>query len=117
MTFSASNASNVNKMNTYAQRTVLGTEVRRLGTLTDTLSTNMTVSGSVTVSSAQASASAITIQTGVAVIDGKIVQASRSGSLINSGVKVLTTGSNLNITSGSPSWVIAENDAINYIVW
>jgi len=36
MTFSASNASNVNKMNTYAQRTGLGTEVRRLGTLTDT---------------------------------------------------------------------------------
>jgi len=117
MTFSASNASNVNKMNTYAQRTVLGTEVRRLGTLTDTLYTNMTVSGSVTVSSAQASASAITIQTGVAVIDGKIVQASRSGSQIY-GVKCLTTGSNLNITSASPSlWVIAENDAINYVVW
>jgi hypothetical protein len=117
MTFSASNASNVNKMNTYAQRTALGTEVRRLGTLSDTLSTNMVVPGSHVVTSAQATASAITIQTTVAVIEGKMVQAVRSGSQIY-GVKCLTTGSNLNITSASPAlWVIAENDEINYQVW
>lgn len=117
MTFSASNASNVNKMNTYAQRTALGTEVRRLGTLSDTLSTNMVVAGSHVVTSAQASASAITIQTAVAVIEGRIVNASRSGSNLT-GVKSLTTGSNINITSASPaSWVIAADDEINYIVW
>ena len=78
---------------------------------------NAPCSGSSTVTLSQASASAITIQTQLSTIRGKIVQASRSGSLINSGVKVLTTGSNLNITSGSPSWVIAENDVINYSVW
>jgi hypothetical protein len=117
MTFSASSATSVNKMNTYAKRTSLGTEVRRLGTLTDTLSTNMTVSGSLTVTAAQATASAIVIQTGVSVIEGNIVQATRSGSAL-SGVKTLTSGSNLNITSASPTlWVIAADDAINYIVW
>jgi hypothetical protein len=78
---------------------------------------NAPCSGSSTVTSAQASASAITIQTQLTTVRGKIVQATRSGSDL-SGVKVLTSGSNLNITSASPTlWVIAENDVINYSVW
>ena len=88
-----------------------------MGTRLNTLETNMVVAGSHVVTAAQASASAITIQTAVAAIEGRIVNASRSGSNL-AGVKSLTTGSNINITSASPaSWVIAADDQINYIVW
>ena len=110
MSYTTKQKNDLNRMNRAAQNVTLGTTL-------DGLVTNMNVSGSLTVTSAQATASAITIQTAVSAIEGKIVQASRSGSQIY-GVKCLTTGSNLNITSASPSlWVIAANDEINYSVW
>jgi len=99
--------SQLNKMNRAAQNATLGT---RLNTLEGV------VTGSLVVSSAQATASAIVIQTIINPIVGKIVQASRSGSAIPN-VKCTTSGSNLNITSASPAWVIAADDALNYIVW
>jgi len=101
--------SNLNRMNRPATSATLGTRL-------DNLETGAVSASAFTVTSAQATASAITIQTAVASISGNIVQGVRSGSPIV-GVKVLTTGSNLNITSGSPSWVIAAADTINYIVW
>jgi hypothetical protein len=119
---------NINRMNRASASPLLGQVIQDLitsassvsGTLAvsvATLETNMTVSSSHVVSGAEATASAITIQTTVSPVVGKIVQATRSGSQIY-GVKCLTTGSNLNITSASPSlWVIAADDAVNYIVW
>jgi hypothetical protein len=101
---------NLNRMNRASTSAAIGTRLNNL-------ETGAVVAGSHVVTSAQASASAITVQTTVSAIEGKMVQATRSGSQIY-GVKCLTTGSNLNITSASPSlWVIAENDEVNYVVW
>ncbi len=102
--------SDMNRMNRAATNGTLGTRL-------SSLESGAVVSGSHTITSAQASASAVVIQTTVSAIEGKIVGATRSGSSL-SGVKTLVSGSNLNITSASPSlWVIAADDQVNYIVW
>jgi hypothetical protein len=127
MTLSTTEIKHLNKMNRSAQDISLGTTLNDLitsassvsGTLAvdvATLQGNMVTPGSLLVTTAQAAASAITIQTTVNPIVGKLVQGYRSGSPLT--MKTMMTGSNLNITSASPTyWVIAAGDEINYNVW
>lgn len=102
MALTSDQKNRVNKMNRAATAANLGSR--------------MVVSGSHVVTSAQATASSITIQTGVDTIKGKIVQVGRSGSNI-SAVFATTSGSNLVVTSASATYKIATSDEVNYIVW
>jgi len=100
----------LNKMNRASKDVLLGTRI-------DTLEGNLGASGSHVVTSGEATASAISITTGITSVTGFIVQGYRSGSPLD-GVKVLTSSGSLAITSSaSASWVIAASDVINYIVW
>ena len=69
-------------------------------------------SGTHTVTDAEINASAIYLATGQTGITGFVVQRYMSGSQI-SDIKVVSTGSNLNITAGSGS-PLAEGDVINW---
>jgi hypothetical protein len=110
MAYTTTQIKHLNKMNRASQDVQLGT---MLGNL---ITTGSLTTGSWSVTGTQASASAITIQTTVKSISGKIVEGFRSGSPLT--MKTTVTGSNLNITSASPTyWVIAAADEINYIVW
>lgn len=102
MALTSTNRTKVNKMNRAAEAANLGSRI--------------VVSGSHVVTSAQATASSITIQADIAAIAGEVVQVVRSGSNI-SAINVATSGSNLVITSGSATYKITAADEVNYIVW
>jgi len=99
--------SKINKMNRAAQDASLGTMVK-----------GFQASGSHLVSAAEASASAVVINSGLGTIHGQIVQNVRSGSL------AFTSASQIGISNASGSLtiigkaagVISTNDVINYIL-
>jgi len=100
-------ASKLNRSNRAAQLANLGSWIQ-----------NAPISGSHAVTSGQASASAIVIQTNLTTVRGKMVNVYRSGSPVSgSAIKVTSSGSNLNITSISGNWVIAASDEVDYIVF
>ena len=110
MALTAKQIKQLNKMNRSASNV-------NLGSVINTLQSQSTNSGSWYVSVAEASASAVVIQTAVPSIAGFIVQTYRSGSPILGSKVVVTGGSNITITSGSPSYVVSGSDVINYIVF
>jgi len=106
----ATQISQINKMNRASQKASLGTVI-------STLQGNATVSGSVSVSGAQASASAVVINPGLGTNLGYVVTVSRSGSGFS--------GSNLYITNTSGSltvlplnnYKVTSGDLVNWIAW
>lgn len=75
------------------------------------------ISGSFAVTSAQATASAIVVQTDLTTIRGKMVQIIVSGSPVSaSGIYVTTSGCNLNIKPVNGYKCLA-NDQVNYVVF
>lgn len=101
--------SNLDRMNRPSTSAQIGTRIAAL-------EAGAVVSGSHTVTDAEASASSVTIQTSVASITGRTVQVTKSGSNI-SNIFISTSGSNLTMTSASAAYTIDANDVINYIVW
>lgn len=118
MTISSGNAAKLNKMNRAAKNVSLGTLLQSFESSIATLNGLSIYSGSYAATAADASASSITILTGATGLTGQIVQVTRSGSA-NWGYtpKIVNSGSNLTITSASPSWVIAAADKINWIAF
>ena len=130
---STTQKNHLNKMNKSAKDVSLGTMLTDLiasgssvtGTLAVSVSTmeeasHFLTTGSFAVTAAQHSASSILLSTGTTGIRGFTVQVIRSGSCLSNlyTPKVLVTGgSNLTITSASPSWVITEDDVINWTVF
>ena len=113
MTISTANAAKLNKMNRAAQNVSLGTVLKGLDTA-------IRSSGSYTAIAADASASSVTIATGLTGVKGFIAQVYTSGSQ-KSSIKVINSGSNLTITAGSTVGstipAIALNDVVQWMVW
>ena len=99
MAISSTNKAKLNKMNRAAQNVSLG----------DLLAARQTT----TVTAAQATASAVVIDTGLTAVEGFIVNIYRSGSLVQD-QKVTSSGGNITINSGS---AVTEDDVINWIAY
>lgn len=79
---------------------------------------NAAISGSYAATSADASASRMTVQTNLTTVRGQIVQIYRSGSPISgSSVYVQASGSNLIIIPEEVGFKVAASDQVNYIVF
>jgi len=76
----------------------------------------MPVSGVHTVTSTEAGANAVLIDTGVAGATGFIVQIARSGKVASSDAAVSIAAGVLTIADGS-TYNVTENDVINWIVF
>lgn len=110
MTLSSATINKLNKMNRAAQDASLGTVMAGL-------ETGAVTSGSYTAVTADATGSKITIAFDETGFVGHMVQGYRSGSPL-SGLKVINSGSKLDITStGSSTWIINAGDVINYIAY
>jgi hypothetical protein len=120
LAISNAHAAKINKMNKASQNVSLGTVVQNLQSGSATLNGYIRSSGSASVSQTQASASTVTIATGLTGIKGFIVQAYTSASIMT-GLKVVNSGSNLDVTAGSSVGSTPKslglNDAVNWIVW
>lgn len=114
----AAQIAKLNKMNRASKDVTLGTRLAADEASIATLETGtVVVAASHVVSSAQASASAIVIQTTIPTLTGALVQASRSGSQLYA-VNTILSGSNINILSASAgTWKMAANDVINYVAF
>jgi hypothetical protein len=98
---------NLNRMNRAAKDADLGDWIF-----------NAPISGSWAATSAEASASKITIATNLTTIRGQVVQVYRSGSPISgSSVYVQASGSKLIIVPEEVGFKIAASDQVNYIVF
>lgn len=73
--------------------------------------------GSVLVSSAQASASAVVINSGLGTVKGYVVQIYRSGSLVDNPYFVGNTAGSVSVMPVSGSYAVLTNDLIEYILW
>lgn len=101
----------LNKMCISAQSVSLGTELQ---------ATQATVEGTETgthvVTGAEATAETLDIVTGITAISGFIVQVYRAGILLGS-YDVTATAGTLTIANNSTTYVLTENDVINYFVF
>ncbi len=104
MTLTSASATIINKMNRAAQKTGLGTEVRRLGGL-------MGSSGSLL-----ATGSEVNLTLGITQ-RGYIVQARRSGSAGSLPLYVTSTAGNLKVTSASGVSPLTTTDTITWIAF
>lgn len=102
MAITTAQKNKLNKMNRASQDVGIGTLLQKID--------GPFSSGSHTVTATEINASAIYLETGQTSITGFIVQRYMSGSQI-SDIKVVSTGSNLNITAGSGS-ALATGDVI-----
>ena len=113
MAISNATKNKLNKSNRAASDASLGTFVQNMGTY-------IGKSGSYTAIASDASASSITIATGLTGVKGFLVQVYTSGSQ-KSSIKVINSGSNLTVTAGSAASstvpAIALNDVVNWLVW
>lgn len=120
MAISNANAAKINKMNRASANVSLGTVVQNLQSGSATLNGFIRASGSSAVSASEASASTVTITTGLTGIKGYIVQCYTSASIMT-GMKVVNSGSNLTVVAGSSVGSTPKslglNDAVNWIVW
>jgi hypothetical protein len=96
----------LNRMNAAANHVSLGTML-----------TTTPTAGSYVVLQSEASASAVSVYTGVASLKGNIVQVVRTGSPVKDiGASVVMTTGSLVIT-GSAASCVKTSDVINYVVW
>jgi hypothetical protein len=109
MTISTKQKNDLNKMNRASKAVGLGTLLQTMA------SGSPVTAGTTVVSSAQASASSVTIQTGLSTITAFQVQAFRSGSFMP-GINIVSSGSNLTVTSASASYKVTENDVITWMI-
>lgn len=109
MSITTTQKNHLNKMNKAAKDVSLGNLIQTMA------SGSPVTAGTTVVSSAQASASSVTIQTGLSTITGFQVQAFRSGSFMP-GINVVSSGSNLVVTSGSASYKVTANDVITWMI-
>lgn len=107
MSLTSTQISHINKMNR-ASKDV------SLGTLVDGFVNNTKISGSVSASSAQASASAVVISTGLSSVSGYIIQGFRSGSAISNVYVASNTAGSITVRSGSS---VVAGDLYNWIAW
>jgi hypothetical protein len=112
MTISNAEKTKLNKSNRAMQDASGGTVLQNAETLVDNVGSSF-ASGSLTVTEAQINASAISLTTGQTGMAGFIVQRYMSGSQI-SDVKVVNSGSILDITAGSGS-PLATGDVIYWV--
>lgn len=114
MSISTVQKNHLNKMNRAAKDVSLGTMLQKMDA-------NSIVTGStVVISSAQASASLVSVSTGRTGLIGEIVQVRRSGSATISGssftnIKVINSGSIIDVTSACVAF--AANDVLTWIAW
>ena len=101
----------INKMNRAAQKTGLGTEVQRLGTVSAAQTAIVGSSGSLL-----ASGSEVNLTLGITQ-KGYIVQASRSGSAGTLPLYVTSTAGNLKVTSASGVSPLTTTDTITWIAF
>ena len=75
--------------------------------------------GSVVVSVAQVTASAVVIDSGLGTVKGYMTQIYRSGSTLGEAYSYYVTNiaGSINVLPVSGSYVVEENDLIEYIVW
>lgn len=107
MSLTSTQINHINRMNRASQDV-------RLGTLVDGFVSHQVTSGSLTASASQASASAITVSTGLDSISGYIVQGFRSGSAISNVYIASNTSGSLTFKSGS---TVTSGDRYNWIAW
>ena len=143
MAISTTNRDKLNRMNRAAQNVSLGTLVLGFQTTNDTngsaisvaqsnintsasriavLETAKITSGSLTAGSQQSNGSAMVLYTGLAAIKGKMVQVSRSGSIITGGSTPLY-GTYFSVTGGCITisnindYAVAVGDQAAFIAW
>lgn len=119
MTLTATQIAQLNKMNRAAQNASLGTLASSLESTAAQISSSF-ASGSYTATAADASASALSILTGVTGAVGYLVEVYTSGSQ-KSTIKVISSGSSLRVSAGSAVSssvpAIASGDVVNWIVF
>ena len=123
---STANQRKLNHMNRASHDVDLGLLLYTMESGSATADTNITAlqlravtAGSTLVSSAQATASAIVINSGLGTIKGYMTQIFRSGSTLGQAYpySVYNTAGSITILPVSGSYVVLANDVVEYIVW
>jgi hypothetical protein len=112
MAFTSGSATIVNKMNRAAFKTLVGTEVYRLGTVASAQTAIVGASGSVSAATPE-----VTVATGLTSVKGWIVQRSRSGSALAVNATAGSAAGSLYIQSASAVTPIASGDVITWIAF
>jgi hypothetical protein len=103
-------------MNSAAGKTLMGTEIRRLGLAQEAATLVVGASGTVSASSVQVNASLVVINTTLAAPVGFLVEGYRSGSKLNN-LNAVISGSKINVTSASAGYIITAGDTFNWIAF
>lgn len=109
--------SDLNRANKASQNATLGTRLKGAEDDIDDLETNYIYRGKATVSSAQATANAVDIVTGLAAVSAYIVQIYKSGVDVKAdAVMSQPAAGTLRIADGS-TYSVTEGDVISWIAW
>lgn len=109
MAYTTKEIKRLNRMNTPSQDIALGTTLNALVVGAVSASAHL-------VTSAEATASRVTMQTNLSAVNGYILMARQSGSAVRN-IYSEVSGSNITMTSASPAYKIAANDIISYVAW